>query len=48
MFKKGLWFEAIFVEVQPMPAKTAMKAENHRKEGPINTIVGKSGSRSLD
>ena len=29
--------------VQPMPAKTAMKAENHSKEGPKNTTVSKSG-----
>ena len=27
-----------------MPAKTAMKAENQSKEGPINTTVSKSGS----
>ena len=33
----------LFGGVWPMPAKTAMKAENHRKEGPINTTVGKSG-----
>ena len=26
-----------------MPAKIAMKAENHSKEGTINTTVGKSG-----
>ena len=26
-----------------MPAKTAKKAENHVKEGPINVTVGKSG-----
>ena len=25
------------------PDKTAKKAENHSKEGPINTTVGKSG-----
>jgi hypothetical protein len=31
-----------FRGVQPKPAKTAMKAENHSKEGPINTTVGKS------
>ena len=29
--------------VWPMPTKTAKKAENHSKEGPINTTVGKSG-----
>ena len=32
-----------------MPAKTAKKAENYGKEGPINTTVGKSGvKRRID
>ena len=35
--------EVIFGGVQPMSAKAAEKAENHRKEGPINATVGKSG-----
>ena len=26
------------------PAKTVKKAENHSKEGPLNTTVGKSGA----
>ena len=30
-------------EGRPMLAKTAENVENHRKEGPINTTVGKSG-----
>ena len=39
-----LWVPFLsFGGVRPMPAKTAMKAENHSKEGPINTTVGKSG-----
>ena len=42
--KKGLWFEAIFRGVWPMPARIAKKAENYSKEGPINTTVGKYGS----
>ena len=29
--------------VQPTPAKTSKKAENHSKEGHKNTTVGKSG-----
>ena len=29
--------------VQPAPAKTAEKAENHNKKGPINATEGKSG-----
>ena len=33
--------------MQPTPAKIAMKAENHSKEGPINTILGKSWIHSL-
>jgi hypothetical protein len=32
----------LFGEGRPTPAKTAMKAENHCKESPINTSVGKS------
>ena len=28
---------------RPTPVKTAEKAENHSKEGPMNTTVGKSG-----
>jgi len=38
----------LFGKVRPMPAKIAMKAENHSKEGPINTTVGKSGISGLD
>ena len=30
-----------------MPAKTAKKAENHSKEGPINTSIGKSRIQTL-
>ena len=30
-----------------MPAKTAEKAENHSKEGPINTSIGKSRARRV-
>ena len=41
--KPGSWFKAIFESVQPGPAKTAEKAENHCKEGPLNATVGKSG-----
>ena len=33
----------LFRGVRAMPAKTAMKAENHSREGPINTTIGKSG-----
>ena len=33
----------IFRGVRPTPAKTAMKAKNHNKEGPKDTIVGKFG-----
>ena len=40
--KKGLWFKAIFIGVRPLPAKTAKEAENHSKEGPINTTVDES------
>ena len=29
--------------LRPLPAKTAEKAKNHRREGPINTTVRKSG-----
>ena len=36
----------LFGGVQPMPAKTAIEADNHSKEGPINTTVGKSGKNS--
>ena len=32
----------LFRGVWPMPAKTAMKADNHNKEGPINTTVSES------
>ena len=28
---------------RPTPAKTAEKAENHMKEGPINATIDKSG-----
>ena len=38
-------FEAIF-EGGATSAKTAEKVENHSKEGPINTTVGKSGVRT--
>ena len=31
-----------------MPAKTAMKAENHSKEGSLITIVGKSEENNYD
>ena len=48
MFESGRLtiFRVLFVSfgvVQPTPSKTANKAENHSKEGPINTTVGKSG-----
>ena len=33
--------------MQPPPAKTAEKAQNHSKEGPINATVGKSGFSPL-
>ena len=36
-----------FGGMRPTPAKTAMKAENHNKAGPINTHVGKSGQSPL-
>ena len=42
--KPGSWFEAIFAGMQP---KTAKKARNHSKEGPINTSVGKSGFETI-
>ena len=29
--------------MQPAPAKTAKKAENYNKEGPIDSTVGESG-----
>ena len=32
----------VFEGMRPKPAKTATKAQNHSKEGPINTTVGKS------
>ena len=38
----GVFF-LLFKSVWPMPSKTAMKAENHRIEGTINTTVVKSG-----
>ena len=31
----------LFRGVRPVPAKTAMEAEKHSKEGSINTTVGK-------
>ena len=44
--EKGLWFEAIFGRVQPTTAKSAKKAENHSKEEPINTTLGKAWIQS--
>ena len=38
MFQCDIW------GLRPTPAKTAEKAENHSKEGPINTTIGKSGA----
>ena len=37
----------LFGRVRPMPAKTALKVENHSKEGHINTTVGKTGWKTL-
>ena len=43
--KYDLWgyFFLLFGGKRPSLAKTNMKAENHSKEGPLDTTVGKSG-----
>ena len=38
---------ATFWGVPLTPVKTTKKAENHSKEGPINTTVGKSGFHAI-
>ena len=43
MLKKRVVIEILEPQMRPTPAKTAEKAENHSKEGPINTTVCKSG-----
>jgi len=45
--KPELWFELIFWVVWPMPYKTAKKAANHSKEGPINATISKSGNKTF-
>ena len=45
--KPGSWFEAIFFWMRPSPNKTAKKAKDRSKEGPINATVGKSGAYFL-